>query len=63
MWQKIVLEWSCKILSGFQKTLIANMIAKGLQSGYHASKLHICKLMSYFMFSYNPELNVMFVLL
>ena len=35
----------------------------GLQSGYRANKLHICKLMFYFLFSYNPKVNVMFVLL
>ena len=31
--KKIVLEWSCKILSGFRKALIENMIVMGLQSG------------------------------
>ena len=34
--------------------MIGNMIVMGFQSGYRANKLHICKLMFYFMFRYNP---------
>ena len=62
MCQNIGLEWSCKILSCSLKDLTGNMIVTGLQSDYRANKLNAYKLIVYFMFLYNPELNVMFVL-
>ena len=64
MCQKKVLGWSYRILSGFRKDLVGNTIITYIQSSYHANKLHIYKWWwFYFIFLYNPELHVMFVLL
>ena len=50
-------EWFAK---GFDKKYDCYTLT-GLQSAYRANRLHICKLIFYFMFSHNLELNVTFV--
>ena len=49
---------------GFREAWIGNIIVTGLQSGYRANKLHICKLMFYFFVFFQPgtRCNVCFVI-